>query len=497
MGFSRSPPPHGRSHLPPSYPTLCSPSFTGPRRVCSPPPCTSPLLDYQQPISASPPYGYAGSSYTGNRPHGFQYAEQRRNSTGTVPALHPCARILNIELEKPKKRSSTATSLLEKVSRYPLEYPEPIPYSQLLRMFQQLYGNMLDSIELITRDLLRVEDPAGISCKATICRFDKRDTWRVFKSRPGVNDRFYCAPHIEITLPYLPPQKVAKEIIEAISDSCDIHVKHMRPAYKFKTKTYSWKFEPGMVYESVDAEHLMAKPVVDEQNRAGTDGDEERQGAEPNGTLVPYTNEKTEEGSSKPNSGDATRKLDHIKEELRFSPNKNQCKEIVKVLLAGEFRLDPRRITVWFWAKDVELSDGKWYPWGSLDNTYGLVLACKQVVQYDPEDAKRSAARAAQLNNSPEEKEPRDIAPTVRVILPAERTDFAKDDENVKGLKECVERIRAQLAIVSTFHSQAAFCISWKKERREFADWISPQVVYRPMGNGDNYVAETVEGQKR
>lgn len=369
----------------------------------------------------------------------------------------------------------------------------------------------MDSIERITRKRLRIEDPGAVSCRATICRFDKRDTWRVYKSRPGTHERFYCAPHIEITLPYFPTRQATKEVIDAIAESCDTPARHMQPAYKFKTRTYSWKFEPGMVYESVNAEDLLPKPVMGERDDDGTSQEEDQQDDQPDRRLVVYTHEdegeeEDEEGEEheddeevKPDvdPGDSPRRLDDIKEELRFGPNKDQCKEIVKVLLAGEFRLDPRRITVWFWVKDVELSNGKWYPWGSLDNTYGLVLATKQAVLYNPEDAKRSARRASRAGYTSDEKGPRDVALTVRVILPAERTDFAKDDENVKGLKKCVEQIRTQLSMVSADHSRAAFCISWKKERREFADWIAPHAVYKPTGVGDNYVIECMEGCKR
>jgi hypothetical protein len=415
-----------------------------------------------------------------------------------MPDGYRCARILNVELEKPKKKSSAAAALLVKVSRFP-EHLDPIPYNQLLHMFQHLYGSMLDTVQLLTRDLLRIEDLNAVSCKATICRFDKRDTWRVYKSRAAAQDHFFCAPHIEVTLPYFPTRAATREVIAAIMDSYGTLGKHMQPAFKFRTRTYSWKFEPRTVYESVDAEHFIANPVTNEQDDDEEDDisqEEEHQGEQPQRKAITYPDQTEEEGFET-NSGRRLRKLDDIKDELRFGPNKDQCSETVKTMLANEFRLDPRRITVWFWIKEVQLHDDKWYPWGSLDNTYGLTIVSQEVVQYNQEDAKRSAKRASKSGRAAKDKEPREIAPTVRVILPVERTKFAKDDENVKGLKECVQSIRSQMTGISTCHSRAAFCISWKKERREFADWIVPQVVYKPTGDGDSYILENTAACQR
>ncbi|KAI1128295.1 hypothetical protein F5Y10DRAFT_241014 [Nemania abortiva] len=410
---------------------------------------------------------------------------------------HRCARILDVELEKPRKKSSAAAALLVKVSRYP-EHLDPIPHNELLHMFQHLYGSMLDTVKHLTRDLLRIEDLSAVSCKATVCRFDKRDTWRVHKSRSGVQDHFYCAPYIEVTLPYFPTRAAVKEIIAAVMDSYGTLAKHMQPAFKFRTRTYSWKFEPGAVYESVDAEHFIAKPVVDEDDEDDDINQEEehQQSESPKRKAITYPG-YTGEGSSATSPGNGLRKLDDIKEELRFGPNKDQCRETVKALLANEFLLDPRRITVWFWVKEVQLHDGKWYPWGSLDNTYGLTIVSQEVVPYSPEDAKKSARRSSRSSRAAKDKEPCDIAPTVRVILPVERTKFAKDEENVRGLKECVQSIRSQMSTISNCHSRAAFCISWKKERREYADWIAPQVVYKPTGDGDNYVLEDTGASQR
>ncbi|KAJ8133090.1 hypothetical protein O1611_g536 [Lasiodiplodia mahajangana] len=476
------------------YPTLCPQLFSGPRRCCSPPPCTSPLLDYQQPNAS--PYDFVNGGCTSNGVQGLQYREHRRNSTGMMPDSYRCARILNVELEKPRKKSSAAAALLVKVSRYP-EHLDPIPCAQLLHMFQHLYGSMLDTVKNLTRDLLRIEDLNAVSCRATVYRFDKRDTWRVYKSRSGVQDHFYCAPHIEVTLPYFPTRAAIKEIIAAVMDSYGALGKHMQPAFKFRTRTYSWKFEPGTVYESIDAEHFIAKPVADEEEEEeDISQEEEHQSEPPRRKAITYPGYTTE-GGSDTSPGDGVRKLDDIKEELRFGPNKDQCRETVKTLLANEFMLDPRRITVWFWVKDVQLHDGKWYPWGSLDNTYGLTIASQEVVNYSQEDAKRSAKRASRSGRTSKDKELRDIAPTVRVTLPVERTKFAKDEENVKGLKECVQSIRSQMSTISTCHSRAAFCISWRKEKREFADWIVPQVVYKPTGDGDTYVLEDTGASQR
>lgn len=417
-----------------------------------------------------------------------------------MPDGYRCARILNVELEKPKKKSSVAAALLVKMSRFP-DHLDPIPYNQLLHMFQQLYGSMLDTVQLLTKDLLRIEDLDAVSCRATICRFDKRDTWRVYKSRPGVQDHFFCAPHIEVTLPYFPTRAATKEVIAAIMDSYGTLGKHMQPAFKFKTRTYSWKFEPGTVYESVDAEHFIANPVTHGPDDNDDDDDisqeeEHQQGEQPQRKAITYP-DQPKKGGFETNTRNRLRKLDDIKDELRFGPNKDQCRETVKTLLANEFLLDPRRITVWFWVKEVQIHDGKWYPWGSLDNTYGLTIASQEVVQYDHEDAKRSARRGSKSGRASKDKEPREIAPTVRVVLPVERTKFAKDEENVKGLKECVQSIRSQMTAISTCHSRAAFCISWKKERREFADWIVPQVVYKPTGDGDNFVLEDTAASQR
>ncbi|TGJ86870.1 hypothetical protein E0Z10_g1923 [Xylaria hypoxylon] len=402
--------------------------------------------------------------------------------------------ILDAKLEKPSsRRSLAAATLLQKVNRYP-EHPDPIPYGMLLHMFQHLYGSMLESVKHITNDLLQIGDPDAVSCKATICRFDKRDTWRVYKSRLGIQDHFYCAPHIEVTLPWFPNRAAIKEVIEAIMDSCGALGKHMQPAYKFRTQTYSWKFEPGTVYEPVNAGHLVAKPVINEHNHDEISQEEEQRGEhldeEPDGQLVPYTGQGNEE-SFEMNPGDWPRKLNDIKREWRFGPNTDQCKEIVKGVLAKLFGLDPRHISVWFWVKDVELNDGKWYPWGSLDNTYGLTIASQELVRYDPEEGWGSPKRPGKSGRAVKEKELRDVAPTVRIVLPVERKNFAKDDENVKWLQECVDVMRIQLSTASTSHNRAAFCISWKRERREFADWFAPQVVFKPTGDGDNYVLES------
>ncbi|KAI1752544.1 hypothetical protein F4782DRAFT_540225 [Xylaria castorea] len=492
---SRSPPPHG--HSPPNYPALYPQSFSSPRRLCSPPPCASPLLHYQQP-TIDPPYEYIHSGYTSNCAQRIQYGERRRRNSGTAPAVNHSTTILDVELEKPKRKSPAVAALLERVSRYPTKQLDPIPYSLLLQMCQQLYGDMLESVKFITRDLLRIGDPDAVSCKATICRFDKRDTWRVYKSRPGVQDRFYCAPHIEVTLPFIPTRAATREVIEAIQDTWARLGRHMQPAYKFRNRTYSWKFEPGMVYESVDADHLMPKLVVDEHEHDDNSPEEEQQGEQQVGglKLLTYPDQKSEEESPEMKSGDGPRTLENVKQEIRYGPNKNECKETIKSLLANSFGLDIRRISVWFWVKDIQLNDGKWYPWGSLDNTYGLVIASREVVQYNEEDAKRNARRASRSGRVVKEKEPRDIAPTLRVMLPVERTNFAKDEENVDGLKECVEEIRMRLSTASVLHSRAAFCISWKKERREFADWFVPQVIYKPTGDGDNYILESTEGCK-
>ncbi|KAI1197554.1 hypothetical protein F5X97DRAFT_324390 [Nemania serpens] len=487
---SRSPPP--LCHPIPSYPTLRPQSFTGPGRLCSPPPCTSPPpLEYQKPNSS--PYECTKTGYPSNSStRRLRYGEQRRNSTGMMPDVHRCARILNIELEKPKKKSSAAAALLVRLSRFP-EHLDPIPYSQLLHMFQNLYGSMLDTVKLITRDLLRIEDPDTVSCRATVCRFDKRDTWRVYKAQPGAQDQFYCAPHIEVTLPFFPTRAATREIIAAITDSYGAFADHMQPAYKFRTRRYSWKFEPGTVYESVNPEYFIAKPVMDGHDEDETGREEEHPGEveEMDRTsVISDTDDTSEDGDIEANPSDQPRKLDDIKEELRFGSSTEKCKEIVKNSLARELGLDPRRITVWFWVKEVELSDGKWYPWGSLDNTYGLTIMSQEVVQYNQEDAKRNAKRAARSSRALKEKAPREIAPTVRVILPVERTTFAKDEDNVKGLKECVERMRSEISAISACRGRAAFCISWKKERKDFADWLVPRVVYKPTGDGDNYVLE-------
>ncbi|KAI0904716.1 hypothetical protein F4823DRAFT_182627 [Ustulina deusta] len=478
--YSRSPPPYG--HPSPIYSTSYPQPFSMSRRLSSPPPCTSPLLHYQQPNTAE----HINSAYTCGRPREFQHGEQRRHTGDSIPSVYHCSDILDFKLEKPNKRSLAATTLLQKVSRYP-ENQDPIPHGLLLHMFQHLYGSMLDSVKFLTKDLLQIEDPDAVSCKATICRFDKRDTWRVYKSRLGVQDHFYCAPLIEVTLPWFPARAAVKEIIEAITDSCGALGKHMQPAYKFKTQKYSWKFEPGTVYESVDAGHLIAKPTTSEHNHDETTHEEEQQDEEHNGQLITYTEEESFE--MKP--GDWPRKLNDVKREWRYGPNTSECKEIVKGVLAKLFKLNPRHITVWFWVKDVEFNESKWYPWGSLDNTYGLTIASQELVRYDPEDALGSAKRKGKSSRATKEKELRDVAPTVRIILPVERKNFAKDDENVKWLQECVDVMRAQLSAASPSHSRAAFCISWKKERREFADWFGPQVVYKPTGDGDNYILES------
>ncbi|KAI0490068.1 hypothetical protein F4859DRAFT_463458 [Xylaria cf. heliscus] len=492
---SRSPPPLGQ--LPPNYPTLFPQSLSSPRRMRSPPPCASPLMHHQQ-QSTGPPFEYIDSGYTGNCAQGLQYGKQRRHSMGTSPATYHCAKILDVELEKPKKSSAVA-ALLDRLSRYPTKQMDPIPYGLLLQTFQHVYGNMLDSVKYITRDLLRIDDPEAVSCKATICRFDKRDTWRVYKSRLGTQDRFYCAPHIEVTLPYFPTRTAVREVIEAIQDTWAKLGRHMQPAYKFRTRAYSWKFEPGMVYETVDADHLMPRLTANENEGDDNCPEEEQQGEQQEGglKLITYPEQKGEEESPEMKPGDRPRTLEEVKQEIRFGPNKNHCKETIKSLLANAFGLDIRRISVWFWVKEIQLTDGKWYPWGSLDNTYGLVIASRDIVPYNEEDAKRNARRASKSSRAVKEKGPRDIAPTIRIVLPVERTNFAKDEENVDGLKQCVEEIRMRLSTASVLHSRAAFCISWKKERREFADWFVPKVIYKHTGDGDNYVLEDVGGRER
>ncbi|KAI1425336.1 hypothetical protein F5Y12DRAFT_748088 [Xylaria sp. FL1777] len=479
--YSRSPPPYG-GHPSLNYPTSYPQPFSSPRRLSSPPPCTSPLLHYQQPSTAE----HITSAYTCGHAWDFQQGDQRRRNGDAIPSIYHCSQLLDFKLERPNRRSLAATTLLQKVSRYP-EHQDPIPHGLLLHMCQHLYGSMLDTVKFLTRDLLQIEEADAVSCKATICRFDKRDTWRVYKSRLGVQEHFYCAPLIEVTLPWFPTRAAIKEVIEAITDSCGALGKHMQPAYKFRTHAYSWKFEPGTVYESVDTGHLIAKSIINDYNHDETNHEEEQQEEEHHGQLITYTEEESFE--MKP--GDWPRKLNDIKREWRFGPNTNQCKEIVKGVLAKLFKLDPRHISVWFWVKDVEFNDTKWYPWGSLDNTWGLTIASQEVVRYDPEEACRSGKRLGKLSRAIKEKELRDVAPTVRIVLPVERKNFAKDDENVKWLQECVEVIRAQLSVASASHSRAAFCISWKKERRDFADWFAPQVVYKPTGDGEDYILES------
>ncbi|KAI1302239.1 hypothetical protein F5Y03DRAFT_213166 [Xylaria venustula] len=484
--YSRSPPPYGHPSL--NFPTSFPQPFSSPRRLSSPPPCPSPLLHYQQPNTAE----HINPGYTCGRPWEFQqHGDQKRHNGDAISTIFHCSKILDFKLEKPNKKSLAATTLLQKVSRH-TEQQDPIPHGLLLHMCQHLYGSMLDSVKFLTKDLLQIEDPDAVSCKATITRFDKRDTWRVYKSRLGVQEHFYCAPHIEVTLPWFPTRAAIKEVIEAITDSCGALGKHMQPAYKFKSHSYSWKFEPGTVYESVDAGHLIPKPIVHEYSHDEISHEEEVQQQDEEqqqGQLVVYNEEESFE--MKP--GDRPRKLNDIKKEWRFGPNTNQGKEIVKGVLAKLFKLDPRHISVWFWVKDVEHSDGKWFPWGSLDNTYGLTIVSQELVRYDPEDAWNSPKRAGRSNRATaREKELRDVAPTVRIILPVERKNFAKDDENVKWLQECVDVMRAQLSAASASHSRAAFCISWKKERRDFADWFPPQVVYKHAGDSDNYTLESV-----
>ena len=385
--------------------------------------------------------------------------------------------------------------LLQKVSQHP-EKQDPIPHGLLLHMFQHLYGSMLDNVKFLTKDLLQIDDPDAVTCKATVCRFDKTDTWRVYKSRLGVQEHFYCAPLIEVTLPYLPARGAIKEVIEAITDSCGALGKHMQPAYKFRTQSYSWKFEPGTIYETVDSGHLLPRPIVHDYSpdEINSHEEEQQQDEEPNNQQLMITCTEEEIFEMEPDDG-SPKTLGDIKREWRFGPNTSQCKEIVKGVLAKLFKIDPRHITVWFWVKDVELNGGKWYPWGSLDNTYGLTLVSQEVVRYDPEEAKggspkRNGRRAAKDKERERERELRDVAPTVRIILPLERRNFAKDDENVKWLEECVGVMRTQLAAVSASHSRAAFCISWKKERRDFADWFGPQVVYKLTEAGDTYLLE-------
>ncbi|KAK5628108.1 hypothetical protein RRF57_003823 [Xylaria bambusicola] len=478
--YSRSPPSYNH---PLNYPTSYPQPFSSPRRLSSPPPlCTSPLLHCHQPNVGE----HINPPYTCTRTWEPHRGDQRRHNGDTISTAYHCSKILDYKLERPTRKSLAASMLLQKVSQHP-EQQDPIPHGLLLHMFQHLYGSMLDSVKFLAKDLLQIEDPDAVTCKATICRFDKQDTWRLYKSRLGVQEHFYCAPHIEVTLPWLPTRAAIKEVIEAITDSCGALGKHMQPAYKFRTQSYSWKFEPGTIYETVDAGHLIPRPIVHDYNHDETSHEEEQQDEEHhNQQLITYTEEETFE--TKPDNGPKT--LGDIKKEWRFGPNTNQCKEIVKGVLAKLFKLDPRHITVWFWVKDVELNDGKWYPWGSLDNTYGLTLVSQEIARHDPDDAKGSPRRNGKSCRATREKELRDVAPTVRIILPIERKNFAKDDENVKWLQECVDVMRTQLSATSASHSRAAFCISWKKERRDFADWFGPRLVYKLTGDGDNYMLE-------
>ncbi|KAI1179331.1 hypothetical protein F4777DRAFT_470460 [Nemania sp. FL0916] len=485
--YSRSPSSsHGHPSL--NYSTPYSQSPPSPRRLCSPPRCASPLSEYRQPDLS--PQEYLSGSYTGSTTHRLQRAEQRRHSISGVPDGYRCSKILNTELEKPRRKSATAAALAMKVSRYP-ETVDPISHLQLLQMFQQLYGEMLDSVKHATSDLLRIQDPNAVSCRAHIYRFDKRDKWRVYKSRPGAHDRFYCAPHIEVTLPYFPTRSAIKEIIAAISDKYGVYAKHMQPAYKFKAQERSWKFEPGAVYELTNAEQFIVKPLTDEHGDYDSTPEEDHQEEREQKKLITYPDPaKERRGGSEGTSTGVIRKECDIKDELRLGPNMEQCKQTVRSLLANEFGLDSRKIEVWFWVKEVELHDKKWYPWGSLDNTYGLTIASQDVVQYNAEDAKKNARKARRPSRGPRDKEPRVVAPIIRVFLPVERKKFAKDEENVKGLKNCVESIRSQMSTTFSCHSRAAFSISWEKEKREFADWFAPKIIYKPVGDGDSYLPE-------
>ncbi|KAI0205002.1 hypothetical protein F4808DRAFT_318205 [Astrocystis sublimbata] len=489
--YSRSPP---NIPIPIPIPISRSRSSSTPRRLRSPPPCSSPLLHAHQP-TPSPPYEYLDSSYS-HCTRAIHHGDQRCLDTTTTPSINHCSSILGVELAKAKKKSPAVAAILERMNRYPTKQPEPIPYILLLQMCQHLYGGMLDSVKVITRNILRIRDPDEAQCKATIYRFDKRDTWREYKSRPGPQEHFYCAPHVEVTLPFLPTRTAAREIIEAIHDTWTKCGRHMRPAYKFRTQKLSWKFEPGMVYESTDPDHLVPRLVMYEEEHADNSPETEYHGDPQNGSskLITYPDQASQRERPDMKPGNLYRTLEDVKQEVRCGPNKSQCKETTKSLLANAFGLDIRRIVVKHWIKEVQLNHGRWYPWGSLDNTYGLVVSTREVVQYNEEDAKRNARRCSRSTRAAKEKEPRDIAPTLRIMLPVERTQFAKDEENVGGLRECVEEIRLRLSTESVLHSRAAFCISWKKERKEFADWFAPQVIYKPNGDGDDYTLEGADG---
>ncbi|KAI0405033.1 hypothetical protein F4802DRAFT_211831 [Xylaria palmicola] len=460
--------------------------FSGPQGM-QPPPFMSPPRHYQRPNGM--PYEYMNPGSTSNGPYGSQYGAQRHHNTG-MPAINHCAQILMVELMEPNMGLPAAGALIEQLDRHP-DYPEPIHYMTLLLMLHQLYGGMVDSVKQITRDILQIED---LECSAAVYRFDKRDTWRVYKSRPGSQDRFYCAPYIEVKLSHFPSRKMTKEVIDAIHERCCVLGKHMRPAYKFKTQTHSWKFEPGTIYESINADYFIAKPIVFEPEYEEPSEEEDHNGEQHDKKikLLTYPGYEDEGGSSKMKLADRPKRLEDLKQELRSCPNKDQCIKTIKSVLANRFSLEAARIKLGFLVKDVQFGNGKWYLWGSLDDTWGLVVASHEVVPYE-EEAARKNAKKAQMADRAARRKLRHFAQTIRIVLPVERRNFAGDDKNVEWLMECVEGIRAQLADISTAHSRAAFCISWVGDS-DFADWFPPLVVYKPSGDGGHDLLETTEG---
>ncbi|KAI1819985.1 hypothetical protein F4861DRAFT_524893 [Xylaria intraflava] len=469
----------------PNYQQACSAPSSYPISPHIPRTRTFPSYNHPPPRYLFPNHPAALGCITGH-PKGPQYTGSRRANRKMLPA-HECASILGVELEEPEEPLPNGALLLEKLSRQ--EGPSHIPHQDLLDMFQYLYGSMLKSVERIVEHWLRDK----VTCKGAVRRFDERKGWKVCDSRLLVEgENFFCAPYIEVVFANLPHLTTIRELIELIRTHCLPREEHMQPAYKFKDRESSWKFEPGVVYLTVDAEHLIAKPVIRQLDHGRTGHHGGQRGSRHHYKEIEYHHDDNEGGCMEMSLGGCPKELRYIGRYARASSKR--CRDVVRSLSVKHFGLDSM---VWTEIENLEFRFNNWYPFGSADETFGLTITSREIVEYHRNDAadgaKSGTKERRKSSHERSSRELHDIAPTIRIIFPVNRIQSAGDKDNEDGISEplvkFVEEVRSKLSEISTSYGQFAILIFWGEEN--MADWFGPEVVYKPTGDGEKYTSST------
>ncbi|KAI2623659.1 hypothetical protein GGS21DRAFT_336627 [Xylaria nigripes] len=418
--------------------------------------------------------------------HGFQYAEPRPGNQYMLPSS-VCANILGAELEEPQAPWPNGALLSEKVGRQ--EGPNHIRHQDLLEMFHNIYGKMLKSVEIMVDHWLRDR----VSCKATVRRFSDRKGWQACDSKLLIEgENFFCAPYIVVTFAKLPHRTTIKELFELIRTHCLPYGEHMQPAFKFTDRQFSLKFEPGTVYLTVDAEHLTARTVTRKSDHSGIGRQGGQRGKRHRTKEIEYYNEEKAGENTEVSMNNGPKELRYIDKYTRNSPKR--CKETVKRLTAKHFGFDAE---VWAQIEQVEFRYNGWYPLGSADQSFGLTITSKEVVQHDSSrnadsTKKQRNSRHKIIHREKSDRELHDIAPTLSISFPVKRQQPAEDkDASSEPLLKFVEELRRELSAISAPYGQFAFLIFWDDDKVK-ADWFGPNVVYNPTGDGDTYMASTV-----